>query len=426
MESQGQGYPSWNTRGRRATIFPQREGAKPLGLSALPAQDEADFLTPHERRYRPPLTKKRAMCDFRVRWPEIVCREQEAQREDLPQPGLQPLDRVHNLTPFSSGGSISLKQQASSHSDFQDSQGSPAYLMDALILKNYLRPELMTRLEKRVRRRTLVAMKQLNQEMEAVRFRRAVLLKDTRELQDERAFEEAENKPLLEYLKERNERAQEKYDFLWKDYIQQSQDIKDRRRKLVSTFTSQTANLQKQLAQGRKMKAGLRKKLKDLDPIAQIKETQDREIEALELEKARIIADLPFVDQKAHFQFLKERAALEKQVEELNLLESGEDITRELKKKAKALEVKAKKAHKNLCHHVDIENRLLRTKLQQLDEELFELEARKKKLEQRTQQWKEQQWYLEALARGRQRLQHHLLDARLRTNPKKQTGAEVG
>lgn len=179
-----------------------------MGASALPTEDDTDFLTPRERRYRPPLTRKRTVADFRVRWPEIVSREQEAQREDLPQFGLHSLDKkAHDVSPCSSGASISLKQQDSSHSDFQDSQGSTACFLEPFtesshltIPNSYLKPESMTRLEKRVRRRrTLVAMNQLEQEMEAAKFRRAVLLRDTRELQDERAFEEAENKPFLEY-----------------------------------------------------------------------------------------------------------------------------------------------------------------------------------------------------------------------------------
>ncbi|XP_038201338.1 coiled-coil domain-containing protein 121-like [Arvicola amphibius] len=442
MESQGQGYPSWNTRGRRATIFPQREGTRILGASALPTEDDTDFLTPPERRYRPPVTRKRAVADFRVRWPEIFSREQEAQREDLPQSGLHSLDKkAHDISSCSSGASISLKQQDSSHSDFQDSQGSTTCFLERptesphlTILNSYLKPESLTRLEKRVRRRTLVALQQLEQEMESAKFRRAVLLRDTRELQDEKEFEEAENKPFLEYLKKRNQRTQEKYDCLWKDYIQQCQEIEVRRRELACTFTSCTVHLQKQLTQGKKVEVGLRKKLKALKPIAQIKESQDREKKALEQEKASIVADIPFMDREAHFQFLKERAALEKQVEELNLLESGEDITRELRKKAKALEAVAKRAHKDFCQGVSAENRRLRTQLQQLNKEFCELEARREKLEQRKQRRKEQQWYLEALARGRERLQQQeyrppkpqaphptqgrLLGARPGTNPK--------
>ncbi|XP_036028183.1 coiled-coil domain-containing protein 121-like [Onychomys torridus] len=414
MESQGQGYPSWDTQGRRATIFPQREGARTLGPSALPAQDESNSSTPHERQYRLPVTRKRAMCDFRVRWPEIVNKDQEVRREDLLPSELHPLDRKsHDIISLcSSGSSISLGQQESSHSDFQDSQGTPACFLVAphmTILNNYLKPESMTRLEKRVRKKTVVAMNQLEMEMEAAKFRRAVLLKDTRELQEERELEEVEDKPFLEYLKKRNQIAQEKYDFVWNDYNQQCQEIEDRRRELVSDYTSRQADFQKQLGQGKRLKASLRRKLKALEPIAQIKQSQEEEKKALELEEASIVADIPFMDREAHLQFLKERADLQKQVEELNLLESGEDITRELKKKTKALEARVQQAHKDFCKGVIAENRKLRSEIRQLDQEFCKLEARREKLERRKQKWKEQQWYLEALARGRQRLQQQEL-----------------
>ncbi|XP_052024568.1 coiled-coil domain-containing protein 121-like [Apodemus sylvaticus] len=401
MEPQRQSHPNWNTRGRRATIFPQREGVKTLLPSPLPAQHEETFYeTP---RYRTFLSRKRALCDFRVRWPELVYRDQEAQAE-LPSLDRKPVD----TSSCSSGVSISLKNQESSHSEFQDPQELTGCLSEAphvTILNSYLKPESMTRLEKKVRRRTLVVMNQLEQEKEAAKFRRAVLLRDTRTLQDENAFEKAENKPFLEFLTKKNQETQEKYDALWKDYIQQCQEIEDRRRELVSTFTSRTTDLQKKLVENKKLEASLKKKLRALEPIARIKESQDWQIRALELEKASIVADIPLMDREAHFQFLKERAALEKQVEDLNLLESGEDITRELKKKTKAWETVARQAHEDFCHDVNARNRQLRTQLRELDWEFCKLEARRERLELRKQRWKEQQWYLEALARGRERLQ---------------------
>uniref|UniRef100_A0A8C6GKV6 Coiled-coil domain containing 121, retrogene 2 n=1 Tax=Mus spicilegus TaxID=10103 RepID=A0A8C6GKV6_MUSSI len=463
MESQGQSYPKWNTKGRRATIFPQREGAKTLIPSAIPAQlEETAFLTPS---YRTILSRKRALYDVRVRWPELVCKEQKVMGEDSYHVGFPYLDRkLTDVSSCSSEASISLKNQESSHSEFHDPSDFPGCLSEApyvTILNSYLKPESMTWLEKKVRRRTLVLMNHLEQEKEAAKFRRAVLLKDTRELQNEKSYEEAENKPFLEFLMKKNQETQEKYDSLWKDYIQQYQEIKDRRREMVSTFTSRTGSLQKQLKENKKLEASLKKKLKALAPIAHIKESQDWEIEALELEKASIVADIPFLDCKAHLQFLKERAALAKQVEDLNLLESGEDITRELKKKTKAWDIAAKQAYEDFCHNINARNRQLRMELQQLDWEFCNLEDRREKLERRKQRWKEQQWYLEALARGRERLQQQehrrqqrehrrqqrenrrqqwehpaldrLLGARQKANPKKwlprprkQTGAEAG
>ncbi|XP_032743136.1 coiled-coil domain-containing protein 121-like [Rattus rattus] len=451
MEPRGQNYPNWDTRGRRATIFPQREGVKlPVPSTFLAQYEDTAFLT---TRYKTFLTRKRALCDFRVRWPELVSTEQEPQKEDTSFLGLPSLDRKPTDTSSCSSASISLKNQESSHGDLEDPKEFTGCLAEGFsespqvtILNSYLKPESMTRLEKKVRRKTVVVMNQLEHEKESSKFRRAVLLRDTRELQDEKAYQEAGNKPFLEYLKEKNQETQEKYDSLWKDYIQQCQEIKDRRRELVSTFTSQREDLQKELMRNKKFDASLKKKLQALEPIARIRESQDREIKALELEHASLVANVPFMDREAHFQFLRERAALEKQVEGMNLLESGEGITRELKKKTKAWDTAARQAHEDFCQDVNARNRQLRTQLQQLDQEFCKLEIRKEKLERRKQQWKEQQWYLEALARGRERLQrreyrrqerehrrqkreHHrqqqehpalsrLLDARPKANPK--------
>ncbi|XP_021042280.1 coiled-coil domain-containing protein 121-like [Mus pahari] len=463
MESQGQNYPNWNTGGRRATIFPQREGAKTSIPSTIPAQlEETAFLTPS---YRTILSRKRALCDIRVRWPELDYKEQKAMGEDSYHVWFPSLHRkLTDVSSCSSEVSINLRNQESSHSEVYNPSYVPGCLSEApyvTILNSYLKPESMTQLEKRVRRKTLVVMNQLEQEKEAAKFRRAVLLRETRELQDEKSYEEAENKPFWEFLTKKNQETQEKYDSLWKEYMQQYQEVKDRRREVVSTFTSRTGNLQRQLMENKKLEAGLKKKLKALAPIAHIKESQDCEIETLELEKASLVAGIPFMDREAHFQFLKDRAALAKQVEDLNLLESGEDITRELKKKTKAWDTAAKQAHEDFCHSVNARNRQLRTELQQLDWEFCNLEDRREKLERRKQRWKEQQWYLEALARGRERLQqgeyrrqerehrrqqreHHwqqrehpaldrLLGARQKANPKKwpphprkQTGAEAG
>ncbi|XP_021501995.1 coiled-coil domain-containing protein 121-like [Meriones unguiculatus] len=446
MGSQGQGYHNWETTGRRATIFAQKEGARGSVPAVLPDQQgEKHLLTPLTGLYRPPPARKSAMCDFRVRWPELAPKDQEAQREN--QPGLvlssdwKPYDQSCSCScSFSSG--ISLRRQESSHSEPHEAPKLTDYFPEPpeesphmTIFNTYLKPESMTALEKKVWRKTLVVMNQLEQEKGAIKFQRAVLLREARELQEEHRLEEAEKKPFLEYLKKRHRKTQKTYDSLWKDYIRQSQEIEKKRRELLKSFNSRTANLEKQLMEGKKLDASLKKKLKALRPVEQVKQSQDRNIQDLEDEEFSIVADTPFMDREKHLKFLKDRAALEEQVEELNLLESGEAITRELRKKAKALETMAKQAQKDFCQGMHAENKRLWAQIHQLDQDFSKLEARREKLEQRKQQWKEQHWYLEALARGRQRLQQlerrtlkpqaapqpiqsRLLGARLKTNPK--------
>ncbi|EGW07189.1 Coiled-coil domain-containing protein 121 [Cricetulus griseus] len=413
MESQGQDHTTWDTRNRRPTLVYDSQGGRAAGPPSLPEREEPAF-TYQGLHCRPCLARRKAICEFRVRWPELVLLDQKEKEEVLTLIGLRPSDmQVHEASACSSGVSISNTNLESCPSELLDSktefavdpQPQPTSSTPAAILKRYLKPELLTRREKRVRRKILATMSELELEMEAVKSRRSELMMNIKELKKEMALEETDNKLFLEFLKLKQNDSQKKYDSLWKYYRQQRQEIEDRRQELVSAFASHTDDLQKQLLQSRKLESHFRRKLNALSPVAQVKRSQDQKIKALELEKASIVVDISLEDQEAHFQFLKERAALEKQVEELNLLESGEDITMELKKKAKALEVKAKKAHKDLYQDINAENKRLQTQLQQLDQEFCELEARKKKLEQKKQQWKEQQWYLEALARGRQRLQ---------------------
>ncbi|XP_076778519.1 coiled-coil domain-containing protein 121-like [Arvicanthis niloticus] len=425
---------------RRGTLYPQRQGTRatilPHGAAEpplLPTKDETVGI--HEDfSYRGLLSRKKAIHDFRVRWPELLLDQKKS--EDLP-PIEQCFPEVCRV-PSSCSSMVSVtntdmdsmpSEPLDSIEGFAfaaDSQAPPLQSPHMIILNTYLKPESLTRLEKKVRKKTLEAMAEVEQEMEAAKRRRSVLVKGIKDMQKEMLFEKADSKPFLEYLQQKNEEKRRKYDSLWEDYTRQCEGIKDRRRELVSTFTSRTADLQRQLMRGKKLEARLKKKLKALEPMAQVRESQRQTIQALELEEASIDADISFVDREAHFQFLKEKASLEKQMEDLNLLESGEEITRELKKKAKALDAVAKRAHKDFWEGIKAENSQLRTQLQQLDQELCKLEAGKEKLERRKQRWKEQQWYLEALTRGRERLQQqeHLRQQQEHHHPKPQTAPQ--
>uniref|UniRef100_A0A8I6AH12 Coiled-coil domain-containing protein 121-like n=2 Tax=Rattus norvegicus TaxID=10116 RepID=A0A8I6AH12_RAT len=440
MESQGHDSTTWAARGRPGTLYPQtgaaslphRQEGRAAGPQLLPARDETVRIN-EDFSVGAFLSRKKAIQDFRVRWPELILLD-EKKKEEFPLIGKSSSEFFHTPSTCSSAVSITNTDLESSPSELLDSKGrfavdSQTSLLESpqmIILNRYLKPASMTRLERRVRKRTLAAMRELEQEMDAVKGRRSVLIKDIKDMKKELLYEKMDSKPFLEYLQQKKEEKERKYDSLWKDYIQQCEEIEDRRRELVSTFTSRTANLQKQLMRNRKIEASLKKKLKALEPIAHIKESQDQKIQTLELEYASIDPDVSLMDREAHRLFLKERAALDKQMEDLNLLESGEGITRALKKKAKALDTAAKQAHEDFWQGMRAENRQLQTQLQQLDQEFCKLEAGKEKLERRKQQWKEQQWYLEALARGRERLQqreHHYQQQR-EHHPKPQTAPQ--
>jgi hypothetical protein len=86
-------------------------------------------------------------------------------------------------------------------------------------------------------------------------------------------------------------------------------------------------------------------------------------------------------------------------------MELEESQTRELRKKAKALELTAKKAHVEFCRGINKENYQIREELHQLTQEYKKVEATRNWLERQKQHLKEEQWYQEALIKGRQLLQ---------------------
>ncbi|XP_031235271.1 coiled-coil domain-containing protein 121-like [Mastomys coucha] len=200
----------------------------------------------------------------------------------------------------------------------QSPRGAPPPTPHLTILNTYLQPKLLTRLEKRVKRKTVVAMKELSQQIQETKCRREGLLKDSRQLLEEKYRVQAENRLFMEYLRKNKEQSK---------------------------------------------------------------------------------------DQEAHFQFLREKALMEKELQEWQLLELGQINTAGLTRKYKALALAAKQAHSEFCGSLHRENQQLRTELQQLGQEYGRLDAVRSQLEKRQQLVKEQQWYLEALTRGRQRLQ---------------------
>lgn len=128
-------------------------------------------------------------------------------------------------------------------------------------------------------------------------------------------------------------------------------------------------------------------------------------IQTLEKEQEKVQGKTAAKDQKARFWFLWEKALMEKELEELHLMELGQINTTGLTRKYKALALAAKQAHSEFCGSLHRENQQLRKELQQLSQEYRRVEAVRNQLEKHRQLVKEQRWYLEALTRGRQRLQ---------------------
>ncbi|XP_059136627.1 coiled-coil domain-containing protein 121-like [Peromyscus eremicus] len=273
------------------------------------------------------------------------------------------------------------------------------------ILNAGLKPKLLTRLEKQVNRKTAVALKELSQQIQETKCRRERLLKDTRQLLEEKHRVQAENQLFMDYLHKSSERCEKKREALWKQCAQECGEIEQRRQELASRYTQRNAALRAQLLQGRKTQEDLRQQLQALKTVYTVKERQDTTIQTLEKEKEKIRGETAAKDQEAHIRFLREKALMEKELQELDLMELGQISTKGLTRKYKAWAQACKQAHFEFCGSLHRENQQLRKELQQLSQEYRKVEAVRIGLEKQQQLVKEEQWYLEALTRGRRRLQ---------------------
>ncbi|XP_051004002.1 coiled-coil domain-containing protein 121-like [Acomys russatus] len=273
------------------------------------------------------------------------------------------------------------------------------------VLNTFLKPKLLTRLEKRMKERTVVALKELSQQIQETKCRRERLLEDSRQLLEEKYRVQAENQLLVEYLRKNSKQCKRKQGALWTQHVQECDEIDRRRQDLASRYTQRKTALHTQLLRGRKTQKDLEQQRQALKPVYVVKERQDMKMQALEEEIEKIRGETAAKDQEAHFQFLWERALMEKELEELHLMELGQVSTKGPMRKYKALALAASQAHSEFCGSLHSENQQLRKELQQLSQEYRKVEAVRAQLEKQQQLVKEEQWYVQALVRGRQRLQ---------------------
>lgn len=256
-----------------------------------------------------------------------------------------------------------------------------------------------------MKRKTVVALKELSQQTQETKCPRERLLKDSRQLLEEKYRVQAESQLFLEYLCKNKEQCEKKQEALGKWCAQECGEIERRRQELASRYAQRNAALQAQLLQGRKTQQDLQQQLQALKAVYTVKEWQDGKTQTLEKEKEKIRGETAAKDREAHIQFLREKARMEKELEELRLMELGQSSTKGPRREYRALALACKQAHLELCGSLHRENQQLRKELRQLSQEYRKVEAVRIRLEKRQQLAKEQQWYLEALVRGRQRLQ---------------------
>ncbi|CAO2638699.1 Coiled-coil domain-containing protein 121 [Lemmus lemmus] len=287
----------------------------------------------------------------------------------------------------------------------QSPRSTPPLTPHLTVLTTFLKPKLLTRLEKRVKRKTVVALKELSQQTQETKCRRERLLKDSRQLLEEKYRVQAESQLFMEYLCKTREQCEKKQEALRKQCAQECGEIEGRRQELASRYAQRSAALQAQLLQGRKTQQDLQQQLQALKTVYTVKEWQDRKIQTLEKEKEKIRGETAAKDREAHVLFLREKALLEKGLEELRLAELGQSRTEGPRREHRALALACEQALLEICGSLHRENQQLRKELQRLSQEYRKVEAVRIRLEKQRQLVKEEQWYLEALIRGRQRLQ---------------------
>ncbi|XP_069872059.1 coiled-coil domain-containing protein 121-like [Dipodomys merriami] len=273
------------------------------------------------------------------------------------------------------------------------------------ILNEYMSPEMITRLERTVKKRAVIALKTLTKQKQESQMKQQPLLQESKQLLEEKLHVYNDSKFFVDYLNKINEQRKKKHQELWEEYFQQCGAIEQKRQELVSQYRKRNTDLKAQLMQGRKKQFNAKRQLQTASHITKIKEKQNMKLEALKEETAQVLMETSFKDQSTHFEFLECRELLAKKLKQLDIMQRGKNQTRELKKKAKALELTARQVHLNFCYDVNAANRQIRKELQELTQQYQKLNSVKNQLKTQKQMLKEEQWYLEALKKGRQRLQ---------------------
>lgn len=127
-------------------------------------------------------------------------------------------------------------------------------------------------------------------------------------------------------------------------------------------------------------------------------------IQMLEKELEDVKAEMAQKDHQPHLQFLEQKTHLLRQIQELQLLQAGDLDTKELRQKAQLFQSTAKKVNLEVCLGVCRENQELQEDLLRLIQEYLKLQSIKRKLEMWKDWLKEEQWYRDALVRGRGQL----------------------
>ncbi|KAM9053391.1 coiled-coil domain-containing protein 121 [Megaptera novaeangliae] len=389
-------------------VGPPRAGNRAAGEPAARARPAAEAV----KRLRAGRAGTRAGCEPRSCW--AAPRAAETSPEKLEKPSA--LGRRFRVSPARDRRAVSLAVSAKVHRDFgkerlvaefvklaEDSSNS--LQPDLSFINNFLKPEKLTKAEKRFKEKAVVEMMKLDKQIKETQIRLEPLVEESRQLLAENVRVEEENQFFREYLTKQTEESRQRTEKLWNYYLQQSGQIEQRRQELTSKYAGKNSALKTELLQKEKILSNLNKQLEAMRDVSIVKEKQEREIQTLQQEIKKTHAETAAKKQAMLVKFFQDKALLEAQLSELDARQLGKRPTKELNSKNEALERAAKQYTSEFHNSIDRQHQQLQKELPQLIEKCQKLEVTHSRLKKKQQQLQQEQWYLQCLSRGRQRLQ---------------------
>ncbi|EPY77413.1 coiled-coil domain-containing protein 121 [Camelus ferus] len=272
---------------------------------------------------------------------------------------------------------------------------------DVSFVYNFLNQEKLTKAEKRFKEKAMVEMMKLDKQIKEFQVRLEPLVEQTRQLLTEKAHVQEENQFFLEYMTKHTEEAKQRAEKLWNYCLQQSREIEQTRQKLASKYVEKNSALKTEFLQKANILSNLNQQLHRMRDVFIIKEKQEKEIQTLQEEIKKTPAETAAKKEAMLVQFLQEKASLAAQLSELDARRVGKRPTNGIQ----ALEKAAKQYTLDFHSSVNRQNQRLQKEIPQLIQKYRKLEATQSHIKKKKQQLQQEQWYLECLSRGRQRLQ---------------------
>lgn len=288
----------------------------------------------------------------------------------------------------------------------EDSSGPPPPYLS--LINNFFKPKKLTKKAVELKEQA-VEMMTLNKQIKQAQIRQEPLMEETRQLLTEKLHVQAENKFFLEYLTNKTDIYRRQHEKLWINYLQNSREAVRRRQESASKYTKQTSELKTQLLQKEKIQSNLQHQLQALRDVSLLREKQDRAMQTLQEEKKKVQAEIAVKKQEVQVQYLQEKALLKKQLSEPDMRQLGKRKGKELNRKA------AENYTFEFCRCVGRENQQLQKELLQQTWQCQKLQAIQSQFKNQKQQLQQDQWYVECLLRGRQRLQRRHAPKTVRT-----------